>query len=153
MKCYYCIVINYTAKCTFLEVQGTGLFHSPGEPLALQLVGGPSYLSQTSQGAQPQAGTVPHVAQRRWDEILCQGAWIITKRLSAIWVWTCPILPRHTWVWDRVLDKGCKLLANIIDTHLKVQINYSPTPGNNHPISINGVKQLFLNVCLWKAKL
>ena len=81
MKCYYCIVINYTAKCTFLEVQGTGLFHSPGEPLALQLVGGLSYLSQTRQGAQPQAGTVPHVAQRRWDEILCQGAWIITKDL------------------------------------------------------------------------
>jgi len=78
------MVINYTVKFTFLEVQGTGLFHSPGEPPALWLVGGPSYLPQTSQGAQPQAGTVLHVAQRRWDEILCQGAWIKTKRFSAI---------------------------------------------------------------------
>jgi len=68
------MVINYTVKCAFLEVQGRGLSHSPGEPPALWLVGGPFYLSQTSQGAQPQAGTVLHVAQRRWDEIRCQGA-------------------------------------------------------------------------------
>jgi len=71
-------------KCTFLEVQGRGLFHSPGEPPALQLVGGPSYLPQTSQGAQPHAGTVLHVAQRRWDEIQCQGAWNITIKLSVV---------------------------------------------------------------------
>jgi len=76
--------INYNVKCTFLEVQGRGLFHSPWEPLALQLVGGPSYLPQTSQGAQPQAGTVLHVAQRRWDELQCQGAWNITIQLSAV---------------------------------------------------------------------
>ena len=66
--------VNCLLKCASLVVHDKGLFQPPGEPLVLQLVGGPSCLPQTSQGAQTLAGKGLDRAQRRWDETLCQGA-------------------------------------------------------------------------------
>ena len=67
-------LINYLLRCVSLVVHDKGLCQPPGEPLVLQLGGGPSCLPQTSQGAQTLAGKGLDRVQRRWDEMLCQGA-------------------------------------------------------------------------------
>ena len=64
--------IIHLLRCTSLVVHGKGLCQPPGEPLVLQLGGGPSCLLQTSQGVQTRIGIGLDRAQRRWDEMLCQ---------------------------------------------------------------------------------
>ena len=75
-------------KCASLVVHDKGLCQPPGEPLVLQLVGGRRL--QTSQGAQTLTGKGLGKAQRRWDEMLCQGAcnmkgtWFTCQRYQGI---------------------------------------------------------------------
>ena len=66
--------IIHILRCASLVVHGKGLCQPPGEPLVLQLGGGPSRLLQTSQGAQTLAGKGLGKAQKKWDETLGQGA-------------------------------------------------------------------------------